>query len=315
MGEDIPFSPKSVAAFLATAELGGVRQAAEHLGLSQPAISRIIQRLEQQLQVRLFERLATGMLLTPYGRALLPYARALRREGQHAVEHVDALRGLRRGTVRIGSIASATREYLPYVIQQTVVRYPQFKYDIIESTEDQLIRALLDLELDLAIFGSEPNEPNLTSITTQEMGDEYVLIAAPDHPVFDHDEITYDFLRNFTWAMPKPGTLPREQFEFALDSAGMEHPAITVETRSVSAIKGLVSSGGFVGWLPLPLVSAEIVARLIRVVPFEPLQLRRRFHCYRANTRVNSPTATEFIQILSACDFSDLRTRSVLLGS
>lgn len=311
MEDEFSLSPKSLAAFLATADCGGVRHAAERLHMSQPAVSRIIQRLEQQVQAPLFERMPTGMVLTAYGRALLPYAQALRREGQHAFEQIDALRGLRRGTVRIGSIASAAVGYLPHVIRQVVDRHPRFRYEILETTEDQLAEALLNLEIDLAIFGARPTESALVEISTQKMCDHYSALAATDHPVFANEQGGFEFMRNCNWVMPKHGTIPRNEFESAVLEARLDPPNITVETRSVSAIKGLIVRGGFIGWLPLPLVSSEIAAGILKSIPFAPLQLTRSFHCYRSPAQLISPTATEFIQILSACDFSQLRAEVV----
>lgn len=314
MGDEFALSPKSLTAFLTIAECGGVRHAAERLRMSQPAVSRIIQRLELQLQADLFERMPTGMVLTAYGKALLPYAQALRREGQHAFEHIDALRGLRRGTVRIGSIASAAVGYLPHIVRQVANRHPHFRYEIIETTDDQLAEELLNLEIDLAIFGARPGSGGLVEIATQTMGDNYSALAAADHPLFSGDPVIFEDLRSCDWVMPRPGAIPRDEFEAALDAAQLDSPNITVETRSVSAIKGLIVRGGFVGWLPLPIVATEIAAGIMRPIPFAPLQLTRTFHCYRSPAQLVSPTATEFIQILSTCDFTQLRTKLIGYG-
>src|SRR5688572_32780995 len=105
--------PRQLKVFLAVAKSGSLGLAAESLHVTQPALSRIIRRLEAQLGVPLFERCTTGMELTSYGRALLPHASLLSAEAALAVEQINALRGLGQGTLRIGAVASAAIMLLP----------------------------------------------------------------------------------------------------------------------------------------------------------------------------------------------------------
>ena len=93
-------------AFLTIVQTGSLGRAAQALHVTQPALSRSIKQLEEKVGVPLFERHSKGMLLTQYGQALLPHARLLQEESALAVKEIDALRGLSKGTVRVGAIAS-----------------------------------------------------------------------------------------------------------------------------------------------------------------------------------------------------------------
>lgn len=88
--------------FLAVAERGGVRAAARHLGLAQPAISRSIAELEKELGAALFERHAKGVQLTPVGLAFLRRATAIHHEIQRARDEAGQLRGAVNGRVTLG---------------------------------------------------------------------------------------------------------------------------------------------------------------------------------------------------------------------
>ena len=103
-------------AFLAVVQHGSLGRAAQRLNITQPALSRTIRRLEEQIGAPLFERYATGMMLTNFGQALLPHATLLQREAEQAAEEINALRGLSRGTIRVGAVASAVSLVLPVAI-------------------------------------------------------------------------------------------------------------------------------------------------------------------------------------------------------
>ena len=80
--------PRQLRAFLAIVEAGSLGMAAESLHVTQPALSRMVKRLEDQLGVPLFERRTTGMELTTFGEALLPHATVLSAEGARALEQI-----------------------------------------------------------------------------------------------------------------------------------------------------------------------------------------------------------------------------------
>src|SRR3954449_13567508 len=98
--------PRQLRAFLAIVRCARLGLAAQSLHITQPALSRIVRRPEDQLDVQLFERRTTGMELTAFGQALLPHATVLSEEAALALEQIQSLRGLGHGTLRVGAIAS-----------------------------------------------------------------------------------------------------------------------------------------------------------------------------------------------------------------
>lgn len=122
-----------LAHLVAVAELGGLRRAARHLGIAQPAITRSIQELERELGVTLFERSATGMTLTPIGEAFVKRTTAVQRELERACDEVQQLKGISAGTVSIGLSTAPHVSMLPMVLEPFRRRYPDVRLRITEG--------------------------------------------------------------------------------------------------------------------------------------------------------------------------------------
>src|SRR5690349_16264044 len=118
---------RQLRAFLAIVQTGRLWRAAESLHLTQPALSRLVKQMETQLRVQLFERRTTGMELTSFGEALLPYAEHLIEETRLAIEEINVRLGLGRGTVSIGAVASAAVMVLPALLEKIHTAWPNLQ--------------------------------------------------------------------------------------------------------------------------------------------------------------------------------------------
>jgi len=99
--------PRQLRAFLSIVRSGSLGLAAESLHVTQPALSRIVRRLESQLGVQLFERRTTGMELTTFGHALLPHATVLSEEAALAIEQINSLRYMTQIGKRVAEMQMA----------------------------------------------------------------------------------------------------------------------------------------------------------------------------------------------------------------
>jgi DNA-binding transcriptional LysR family regulator len=125
--------------------------AAEQLGLTQPALSKSIRMLEQSLGVRLLDRGPAGVRMTLFGERLKAYADQVLALSDEAVEEIDALRGARRGSLRIGCVAAMLRSLVPRTVAALRDRYPDVDIIVSEGLNDTLVDALRIGRLDLAI--------------------------------------------------------------------------------------------------------------------------------------------------------------------
>lgn len=290
--------PRHLRAFLAVVDAGSLGRAAEALHLSEPAVSRIVKRLEAQLHVQLFERRTTGMELTSFGQALLPYANLLNTEALHAVDEINALRGLDRGSLRIGAVASAAIMILPAVLERLLARWPGLQVQITEAVEDRLAAALVSNTLDVVISGAIADDNDIVKVTEPRFSDRYSVIASTTHPLTGRQNLSTRDLAGMQWVMPPEDAAPRRLFHAVIEELGVPPPVIRVETRSPAAIKSLVAGTQFLGWLPEPLFAAEQAAGLIAPLAVKELSLARRFYVYRRRQTFVAPPVLRFLEEL-----------------
>ena len=293
------FDPRQLKAFLAIVETGSLGRAAECLHLSQPALSRIVKRLETMLQVQLFERHSTGMELTSFGEALLPYATHLSTEANLALEEINALRGLGRGTIRVGAVASAAIMLLPDVLSRILSRWPSLQVQIVEAVEDKLAFALVHNDIDVALAGPIPESQDILRVAEHKFNDRYSVITSVTHPLQRRKDLSIFDLAGMAWVMPPEEAEPRRQFNSLVNRLGAPAPRVSIETRSPSVIKAIVARTDFLGWLPEPLYAAEQACGLIRPLAVKEMDMQRRFFVYRRRRSFTSPAMSKFLEELN----------------
>ncbi len=131
--------------FAAVARHRSIREAAEELHIAQSALSRQIHKLEEDFGVPLFHRHARGVELTSAGEIFLRHARSSLRQIERVRSELDALKGLRRGTVTIQSIESLVQHLLPRAIARFSERHPGISFDVTIDGSDHVVAAVLKL--------------------------------------------------------------------------------------------------------------------------------------------------------------------------
>jgi DNA-binding transcriptional LysR family regulator len=294
--------PRQLRAFLAICDAGSLGMAAAALHVTQPALSRMVKRLEDQLGVALFERRSTGMELTTYGEALLPHATVLSAEGARALEQINSLRGLGHGTLRIGSVASAAIIVLPPVLDRILTQWPNLHVQITEAVEDILETALTSNSIDVVISGPIRESEEIMQVGEHRFSDRYSAICAANHPLQKRRELTLADLAGERWVMPPEEAEPRKQFVALAAKLGAAAPRVAVETRYPAVIKALVARTKFLGWLPEPLFAAEESAGLIKRLPVKQLSITRRFFVFRRRRSAIPPPVQKFLEALRSAD-------------
>lgn len=253
-----------LAAFTATVAAGSLGRAAMALHITQPALSRVIQRLEASVGAPLFERHARGMQLTDIGRALLPHAQLLQREAQVAREEIDAMRGVARGTIRVGAIASISGLVLAGLLARVLERWPGLRVQVVEDVWNNLAEALVRHDIDLVLGVEVADTDDVISIKDCRWQDTISVVAAKTHPLRRKRRLELaDTLRQ-SWAFVPQGTEPHQHLQRVFAANGLGVPELVVETRSVVVLKSLVVHAGFLSWLPEPMYGAERKAGLIQ---------------------------------------------------
>lgn len=154
------------------------------------------------------------------------------------------------------------------------------------------------MKLDIVVAGEIIDNDDIVRLGEQSSSDHHAVIASINHSLASKDSVTLGDLEEFEWVMPDTDMLPRRQFESIFEILNMKKPSVLIESRSPSTIKAIVAQTGLLGWLPLPMVAAEISAEQLRNLDVKEFQLQRTFYVYRRRRAFVSPQIYSFVNAL-----------------
>lgn len=282
-------------AFLAVAEQGSASEAAEALHLTQPAISKRLAALEQQLDTPLFDRIGRRLQLTDAGRALLPRARHILNEVSDAERELRALGSEVTGSLRIATSHHVGLHHLPPVLKEFSNRYPEVALDIDFVDSEQAYEALVAGEYELAVVTLALKEyPNLESRVIWP--DPCVVVAAPDHPLSTMPSLDLTDLARYPAILPDLNTYTGRLIKREFDQRGLKLTA-KLATNFLETIKMMAGVG--LGWSVLP---HTLVDDSLAVLPVEELNILRNLGVisHRARTLSNAAAALQQLLIAAA---------------
>lgn len=237
-----------LAAFVEVAETGSFTQAAERLHLSQPAISKRVTTLEEQIGQSLFDRVGRSISLTDAGRTLLPYARKALQDIEDARRALSQLDGQVSGRLSIGTSHHIGLHRLPPVLSQFTREFPQVDLDIHFMDSEVACQAVVAGKLELGIV-TLPTQalPQLRSRLVWP--DPLVVVAAPAHPLAHRKQVSLSQLADHPAVLPDEATYTHRIVTAALEREGVR-PHVRLATNYLETLKMLVSIG--LGWSVLP---------------------------------------------------------------
>jgi len=292
----MPLSLRLLRVFVAVAHRQSFTRAAEQLGLTQPGVSKSIRELERQAGARLVERIPTGVTLTEAGNVLLGHARAILAEERAAEEAMHALRGLSRGSLRIGASSTIATYILPAYVQQFSVQHPAIELTLQTARSRQVAGLLVDQQLDIGLIEAPvPDDARLKVIPWRD--DELVVVAAPAHPLAPQAPIPIAALANEMLVVRERGSGTRRIVLDMLKAHGVA-PQRTLGADSVESIKHLVASG--LGLSIISRAAIEDMLALRRLVILETLDCHMTRPLHRVMRRGGqSAAARAFVALLA----------------
>ena len=170
-------------ALLKTVELGSISRAAEEMGYTQSAVSRMIADLEEQWGLDLLRRSRAGVSLTSSGKRLLPILRSINADCSELEYTIGELHGLRRGLIRVGTFTSVADMWLPRLLQSFQRSFPNIEFELKNSENYSEIESwIVHGQVDCG-FVSMPTANDLDTVFLQR--DMLVAVLPPDHPMAD----------------------------------------------------------------------------------------------------------------------------------
>jgi len=236
---------------------GQISAAAEAMNISQPAASRMLSEMESIAKTSLYERIARGVVLTPFGSALAKRARKILLELREASREIAELRTGKGGSVYLGSVAAPAISLVVPAIRRVTETYPGIEINIQVDNSNVLARELLAARHDF-IISRIPDELNPRLFTAHQIGIEKAcLIVRKGHPLLEKGLVSLEDLTGQEWVFQPPGTLLRRRLEDIFISAGVPLPENIVNTSSVVLTLAVVCKTNAIS--PIALDMAEFI--------------------------------------------------------
>lgn len=216
--------------FTAVARCGSIREAAEELHIAQSALSRQIHKLEDELGAPLFQRHARGVELTSAGEILLGHAQSSLRQVERVRSEVEALKGLRRGTVHVHAIEALVPHLLPQVVTRFNRRYPGIRFEITIDGSDHVIAAVREGRTDIGIAFHTPADPDLATVF--KVREPLVATMSAQHPLADRAKVSIAECAAYPIAVPPRNTGSGVLIELACKAVGVYLKPM-LETNSI----------------------------------------------------------------------------------
>ncbi|EDI4378762.1 LysR family transcriptional regulator [Salmonella enterica subsp. enterica serovar Rubislaw] len=243
--------------FVAVAQQGTLGRAAETLNLSQPALSKTLNELEQLTGTRLFERGRLGAQLTVPGEQFLTHAvkvlDALNTAGQALNRKEDASADV----VRVGALPTAALGILPAAIGRFHQQQKSTSLQVATMNNTMLLAGLKSGEIDLGI--GRMSDPELMGCLNYELLflESLKLVVRPGHPLLQ-ETITLSRVMEWPVVVSPKGTVPRQNAEALLQSQGCKMPAGCIETLSASLSRQLTVDYDYVWFVPSGAVKEDL---------------------------------------------------------
>jgi LysR family transcriptional regulator for metE and metH len=252
---------------------GGVTAAAAHLHVTQPAISLQLKSLQELVGLPLFERSAGGRILTQAGEILMQMRERMESAITDCAETFDMMKGLTGGRVGIGVVSTA-KYFAPFAIAAFTKAHPGIDVKLTIGNREEIIKALADFTIDIAIIGRPPVELELSRAL---IGDHpHLIIASPGHRLKNAATIALADLRDEVFLNREPGSGTRALMERIFAEAGMT-PRFGMEIASNETIKQAVMAGLGMAFLSAHTVASEIADGRLISLPVQGLPVVRHW--------------------------------------
>lgn len=290
---------RQLRAFCHAARLGSITRSAEHLGISQPAVSLHVRELEHELEAVLFERSGPYVTLTEAGERLYelanPKVESMDALFDHFADHLDEFVV---GEVHVAAGPLGVAYLLPPFLKRFRDEHPGIRLHLRESLVHEGLRLLAANEVEFLFGGREPETETFSYHPV--LSYDLVLITPEDHPLAGRDSVDIKEAVRYPAVVPDAGTYSRQSEESVVFRFAAE-AEVAVQARGWSTIKRCVEAGLGVAVVPDPCLAGN---DRVAVVPIGEPASGRSYGIFTRPARPLSPPAGRLIRVI-APDFPD----------
>ena len=279
--------------FAAVARLGSFSRAAEALHLTQPAVSIQIRQIAESIGLPVFEQSGREIRLTPAGQELLQTVRELDDSWNRFESAVDALKGLKKGRLRVALVTTA-KYFLPRMLGAFCQRYPEIEIELEVANRARIVERLRANEDDLYIMSFPPEE--LDVVARPFLDNPLVVVAPAAYPLPD-GRLTLADLASHPFLMRETGSGTRRAVDRYLVRAGITLN-VKLALGSNEAIRDLVASGMGLSILSRHVVGEQPEREGVRILDVEGFPLQQPWSVVHLRQKILSLPARAFMDDL-----------------
>jgi LysR family transcriptional regulator of abg operon len=288
--------PNQLLAFAAVAEHGSIRSAARALGVSQPAVTKIVRELERELEAPLVVRSVKGIELTVFGEAFAPRARLLLADMARARDEIAQLRNGATGKVAVAFSTSFGLTVFPPAFKQFHARLPAVDVHFSEAVLPSMLTLLRNGSLDFAVAHLRPEDLPADFESYSLFPVQLIVGARARHPLRNCGSLRA--LHGAEWVLPGEGDVGRGVVAPIFAPLGLPPPPRVIRGQSVTVALGLVGSTDLVGLFVEPLAMLAFKNHGVRRVEIkERLPTLQVCVVQRAGQRL-TPAARQLVECI-----------------
>lgn len=289
--------PRALRTFHAVCRAGSISGAARELNISQPSVSNVIALLEARLDIRLFERARSGIVLTPQGKALKVRAEMLDHLLRDAEAEIVATGLGIAGPLRVGGTPGALISLLPHALELLGRRHPQFSLNVLERPDRDLLGMLRAGDIELAFVTTEIEEQPADIAERTFSRDPFALIVGRANDSLP-ERISLKDTSGMRWVLPEAQGAFRRQVDAVFVDAGVPAPRDVIRCDSLLTTKAIVRGGSRVTILPMQVAAAELSVGVLRAVTVSEARFIRSIGVRHLRDRPLSPLALQLLEQL-----------------
>ena len=285
--------------FSEIAERGNVGRAAEALGLSQPALSKSLRRLEKSMQAKLVKRVSRGVELTAVGKELYSHVRRLRLSLDDMTRAVADLSLGRAGHLRIRTAPGYATYLLPVACAELLDEAPNVTFDIAVMVDrSQALAAVSNGELDLAVTTIRmPVKPELAMESLYDEG--FAVYTSAEHRLARKRIVTLADMTQEKWAISATNADAHRYLAQAFSDAGLPPPRIAITSGSMVVRNLLVAKSNILGFTSRRIAREALRHYNFVELPVKELAYTRRIGVYYRREAYLPPIAKRFLEVLN----------------
>ncbi|WP_289659693.1 LysR family transcriptional regulator [Flavobacterium panacagri] len=253
-------------------------KAATELYITQPAVSKHIQELEETYKTKLFERNGSKIALTPAGKILLKYTKSIFDIYREIDFEMSSFNKERQGLLRLGASTTISQYIISPVLASFHQKQKDIKVNLLNGNTEQIENALINKEIEIGIVEGQSKNQSIKYIPF--LKDELVLVCNSNNSFVKQNEISLNDLKSMKFITRERGSGTLEVIEFALKKVGLKFSDLQIEMQlgSTESIKSYLLNSDCFAFMSIHAVSKELRNKELIVLDVEKLSIERFFY-------------------------------------